>query len=95
MISKEQVKHIAKLARLSLSEKEVEKFQKQLGDILDYIKILDELNVEKEKPTSHVTGLINVFREDEIAEHTFHEQALSGTNSKEKGCFKVKKILKK
>ncbi|MDI6603013.1 MAG: Asp-tRNA(Asn)/Glu-tRNA(Gln) amidotransferase subunit GatC [Patescibacteria group bacterium] len=53
MISKEEVQHIAKLARLGLTEKEVKKFQKELSSILDYIEKLKEVDISKIEPTSH------------------------------------------
>jgi len=64
-ISQEEVKKIAKLADLKLTENEVEKFQKQLSDVLNYVAVLDELDTFKVKPTSQVTGLKNITRDDE------------------------------
>jgi len=64
MLSKEEVKHIAKLARLGLSEGEIEKFQKELSSILDYIEKLKEVDVAKVKPTSHSREMENVMRKD-------------------------------
>jgi len=54
-IKKEQVWHIAHLARLGLSEKEIERFQKELSSILDYVELLKEIDVSKVKPTFHPT----------------------------------------
>ncbi len=65
MVSKKQVKHIAHLARLKLSEKQVAKMQKELASILDYINLLKEVDVSKTKPTSSAVPLVNVMREDE------------------------------
>jgi len=95
MLSKQQVQHIAKLANLSLTEREIRKFQKQLGDVLDYIGILNELDTENVKPTSQVAGLENVFREDKAEEnkHLSQNQALSGVKSKYQGYFKTKGIF--
>ncbi len=53
MISKQEVEHIAKLARLGLTEKEIEKFQRELSKILDYIEKLKEVDISKVEPTSH------------------------------------------
>lgn len=64
MISKEEVKHIAKLARLGLTEPEIEKFQKELSSILDYIEKLKEVDIKNVEPTSHTLKIENVFRED-------------------------------
>ncbi|MBT3834816.1 Asp-tRNA(Asn)/Glu-tRNA(Gln) amidotransferase subunit GatC [Candidatus Peribacteria bacterium] len=68
MLSKKDVRHIAKLSRLKLSEEEVEKFSKELTSILDYIDILNELDTDNVEPTAQVTGLTNVFREDKVLE---------------------------
>ncbi|MFH1462242.1 MAG: Asp-tRNA(Asn)/Glu-tRNA(Gln) amidotransferase subunit GatC [bacterium] len=66
MISKEEVKHIAKLARLGLTEKEIGRFQKELSSILNYIEKLKEVDVSEIEPTSHAFKLENVVREDEV-----------------------------
>lgn len=63
-LTKDQVKHVAKLARLGLSDAEVEKFQSQLSGILDYVEQLNEVNTDGVLPTAQVTGLLNVKRED-------------------------------
>ncbi len=65
-LTPEEVRHIAKLARLKLSEEEVEKFTTQITDILSWVKMLDEVNVEGVVPTSQVTGLENGMREDKV-----------------------------
>jgi aspartyl-tRNA(Asn)/glutamyl-tRNA(Gln) amidotransferase subunit C len=64
MISKEEVKHIAKLARIALSQKEEEKFQKELSSILDFIGKLKEVDISNVKPTFHSIPLKNITRED-------------------------------
>lgn len=93
MLSKKQVQHIANLANIPLTEKELEKFQKQLGDVLEYIEILNELDTEKTKPTSQVTGLKNIFREDKIEKCLSQGEALSTAKSKYNGYFKIKAIF--
>lgn len=65
-LTPEQVRHVAKLARLRLSDAEVEKFSGQLSAILDYVAILNEVDTEGVQPTSQVTGLENVTREDAV-----------------------------
>lgn len=65
-LTKEQVEHVAKLARLELSAAEVKKFQMQLSGILDYVEQLNEVSTEGIESTAQVTGLINVTREDKI-----------------------------
>lgn len=65
-LSKEEVKKVAKLARVELSEDEVTKFQTQLSGILEYIDQLGEVKTEGVEETAQVTGLENVFRPDEV-----------------------------
>ena len=66
MLSEEQVRHIAKLARIKLSDKEVKKFSKQLTDVLDYVNILQEVDTKNVAETSQVAGLRDVFQKDEV-----------------------------
>lgn len=63
-LSKAEVEHIAKLARLALTPKEVEKFSKELTDILNYVEKLQELDTHGIEPTAQVTGLLNTPRDD-------------------------------
>lgn len=92
-ITAEEVKHIAKLSGLILSEAEVEKFQKQLTATLSYIDILNILKTDKIKPTDHVGNAVNVFREDEIKPSLTQEEALSNAKDTYQGFFKVKAVL--
>ncbi|MDP3987744.1 MAG: Asp-tRNA(Asn)/Glu-tRNA(Gln) amidotransferase subunit GatC [Candidatus Levybacteria bacterium] len=87
------VSHVAKLANLSLKKEELIKFEKQLSSILDYIKKLEEIDTKNIEPTSQVTGLENVTREDETSPSLSQEEALSNTKNKHNGMFKVKAIL--
>lgn len=66
MLSEEEVRHVAKLARLDLTDEEVKKFALQLSRVLDYMEILKEVNTENVSETSQVTGLKNVMRKDEV-----------------------------
>lgn len=92
-ISKKDVEYVAKLARLKLSEKEKEKFTKQLDQILKYVDKLNELDTEKVKPTSHVLPLKNVFREDKAGKSLKVEKVLENAPEKVKGFFKVPKVI--
>jgi aspartyl-tRNA(Asn)/glutamyl-tRNA(Gln) amidotransferase subunit C len=66
MIDREQVLHVARLARLQLSEEEVERFQRELSTILDHIETINEIEgLEEVEPTSHVVEVENVLRADE------------------------------
>jgi aspartyl-tRNA(Asn)/glutamyl-tRNA(Gln) amidotransferase subunit C len=96
MISKKEVQHIAKLARLGLSEKEIEKYQRELSSILDYIEKLKEVDVSKIEPTSHSLRVENVMREDEINKKlkVKNEKLLELAPETKAGFIKVKSILR-
>ena len=87
------VGHIAKLANLPLKPSERDKFEKQLSEILTYVKKLKKIDTENVETTSKVTGLENVTREDETTPSLSQEEALSNTKSHHNGLFKVKAIL--
>lgn len=65
-LSADQIRHIAKLARLQISDDEVERYAKELSAILDYVGTLQEVDTKGVEPTAQVTGLTNAFREDTI-----------------------------
>jgi aspartyl-tRNA(Asn)/glutamyl-tRNA(Gln) amidotransferase subunit C len=92
-LTSEEVKHVSKLAKLELTNQEVGQFQEQLSEILDYVEILKEVLTDKVKPTSQVTSLENVLREDKSAESLNQEQVLSGAQKKQKDLFQIKRIL--
>lgn len=66
MISRAEVEHVARLARLSLDEAELERMREQLSAILQYIDKLRALNTDAIEPTAHAVPLVNVMREDEV-----------------------------
>lgn len=76
MLTPEQVRHIAKLARLGISSSDCEKFSKQLSDIFAYVEKLNGVDVSKVEPTSQVTGLKNVMRKDEAERFSEHDRLL-------------------
>lgn len=92
MISPEDVKHIAWLARLELSEEEIEKFTKQLGQILEHAGKIKEVETKDIKPTAHPQPLKNVFREDVARESISLEKALKNAPQRESEAFTVPKI---
>lgn len=87
------VKKVATLANLTLSPDEEGKFEKQLSDILAYVEKLNEVSVEGVEPTSQVTGLENVVRDDATTPSLTQDEALSGSTNTYNGMFKVKAIL--
>lgn len=94
-LTRADVLHVAKLAKLNLTDVEVEKYLKQLSSVIDFIGELSEVDTTDVEPTSQTTGLENVGRLDE--ENTENcltqEQALAGSNKTYNGYFKVKAIL--
>lgn len=74
-ITKKEVEHIARLARIKLGEKEKEKMASELGAILGYIDKLKEVNTEGVEPISNITGMENVLRKDEPMKKPLAEQA--------------------
>ena len=91
-ISREDVQHVSRLARLNLSEAELEKFTHQLGGILDYISQLNELDTEGVPPTAHVLELENVFREDVVADSPIADIEKMAPDF-QKGHFRVPKVI--
>ena len=92
-ISPSDVLHVAKLARLKLSDEELERFTTQLCDVLDYASEIDSLDTGEVEPTSHPYPLVNVMRKDEAAPTLSAEEALSQAPAAEEGQFRVPPIL--
>ena len=93
MLSKEEVLKIASLARIELSEQEVEKFQKDLSSILDYVEALKEVDTDGLEIVSSVTGLENVEREDVAVLIDYQEDVLANAPERKDRYYKVKSIL--
>lgn len=89
------LRHVARLARLSLTPQEEKLFLSQLSSVLDYFEILKKVNTDKVNPTYQVTDLENVFRFDQPQPSLNSKQALSTANSTRSGYLKVPKIFKK
>ncbi len=87
------VSYVAKLANIPLTKDEEEKFESQLSSVLDYFEQLKKVDTKNVKPTSQVTGLENVTREDTVFPSLPQKDALVNAKSTEKGFFKVKAIL--
>ncbi|EKE16517.1 MAG: glutamyl-tRNA(Gln) and/or aspartyl-tRNA(Asn) amidotransferase, C subunit [uncultured bacterium] len=95
MLSVDEIKHIANLARISLKEKEIEKYQKDLSDILEYFKKMEELDTEKVEPIGHITGMKNVSRFDKASDFGLigRENILKNAPEMKNGYVKVKSVL--
>ncbi len=92
-ITKEQVKHVANLARLEMDEAEVEKFTTQLDDIISMAEQLNELDTENVEPTTHVLDLKNVLRKDKAQPWLSREEALKNAPDHANGQVKVPSIF--
>ncbi len=92
-ITKNDVAHIAHLARLKLTDDELELFETQLKDILGYVGQLNELDLKDIPPTSYSSNIKNVFREDKIKEPSNREEILKNAPLKSGEYFKVKKVI--
>jgi aspartyl-tRNA(Asn)/glutamyl-tRNA(Gln) amidotransferase subunit C len=92
-IGRDEVRHIALLARLGVSEDDMEKFSRQLSDILEAFQVLQKVDTTGVPPTSHPVALDNVLRDDEVAPSYPSEEVLANAPREEDGCFRVRAVL--
>jgi aspartyl-tRNA(Asn)/glutamyl-tRNA(Gln) amidotransferase subunit C len=92
MISLEDVEHIAKLARLSLTDEEKKKYASQLSRLIDHFQQLNEIDTSSIEPVSHILPIVNVLREDKVSPSYNRDELLANAPEKENGFFKVPKI---
>jgi aspartyl-tRNA(Asn)/glutamyl-tRNA(Gln) amidotransferase subunit C len=95
MLSKEEIKKVATLARIGVSEKDVETYQHDLSEILDYFKKLEEVDVTDIEPIGHITGMQNKFRNDENFDFgkIGKEQIMQNAPEVKDEYIKVKSVL--
>ena len=94
MLSREEVIKLAEMARIALSDAEIEKFQKDLSSVLDYVNVLQEVNTDGLEIVSSVTGLENVTRPDVAKLIDYQEEIMANAPEKKDRYYKVKSILK-
>ncbi|MDM5335275.1 Asp-tRNA(Asn)/Glu-tRNA(Gln) amidotransferase subunit GatC [Ureibacillus composti] len=92
-LTKEEVKHVAHLARLAITDEEAEKFAQQLGKITDFAEQLNELDTTNVEPTSHVLPIVNVLREDVAQKGLDRDLMMLNVKDQEAGQVKVPPIL--
>lgn len=92
-ITKNQVKHVAHLAKLDFSEEEIEHFAYQLDQMIHYAEKLNEIETDNVEATSHVLDVRNILREDEVRESLPREKALKNAPDQKDGQFKVPSVL--
>jgi aspartyl-tRNA(Asn)/glutamyl-tRNA(Gln) amidotransferase subunit C len=92
-ITEAEVRHVAKLSRLKLSDHQIAFFTSQLSHVLDYIAKLNELDVEGVEPMAHPTAMTNKFRDDQPGPTLAIEQVLANAPDADPPFFKVPKVL--
>lgn len=92
-ISKDDIIKVSELARLEFNEEELEKFTEQLGNILEYIEQLNELNTDNVEPTSHVLDSSTPLREDKVVEWLSTEEVLKNAPESEDDFFVVPQVI--
>jgi aspartyl-tRNA(Asn)/glutamyl-tRNA(Gln) amidotransferase subunit C len=92
-ITREEVRHVATLFRLGLSEEDIARFQEQLSQIIDYFQVLQQVDTEGVEPTSHTLPLENVMRDDEPRPSFAPEDILANAPIPEDGFFRVRAVL--
>jgi aspartyl-tRNA(Asn)/glutamyl-tRNA(Gln) amidotransferase subunit C len=93
MISRADVEHVARLARLSLDDAELERMREQLTSILQYIDKLRALDTDAVEPTAHAVPLVNVMREDEVEPCFPREEMLANAPDRAGEFFRVPRII--
>lgn len=92
-ITRDEVAHVARLARLQLTDRELDTFTEQLGKVLDHARDVEALDVADVPPTAHPYPLVNVMRPDEDEPCLGREAALAGAPATEDGQFRVPPVL--
>ena len=92
-ITAQEVSHVAKLARLHMSQQEIEAMAKQLDDILTYVAKLNELDTEGIMPTTHAISIVNAFREDEVKPSLERGKTLANAPRQNDESFVVPKVI--
>jgi aspartyl-tRNA(Asn)/glutamyl-tRNA(Gln) amidotransferase subunit C len=87
------IKYVANLARIALTPEEEARLGSQLGDILGYVKKLEELDISEVEPMAHAVPLDNVLRADEVQPSISNDEALANAPKAAKGLFVVPKIV--
>ena len=92
-LTRDEVVHVAHLARLELTDDEIDRFTRQLGDVLDHAADIEALDVGDVAPTNHPIPLANVLRPDEIVASLDRDEVLAAAPAAEDGQFRVPPVL--
>lgn len=93
MLTPDEVRHVAMLARLGLTDEEVEMFQGQLGQVLEYIEMLQQVDTSAVEPTAQILSHVNVTRPDRTAPSLTEQEVLLNAPGREDPFFKVPAVL--
>lgn len=92
-ITKEQVSHVAELARLEIDEQDLDRFCRDLGEILEHAESLGRVDTTGIPPVSHAVELSNAFRRDLVSKHLDSKEALKNAPESEEGSFAVPRVI--
>lgn len=92
-LSREEVEKVSLLARLRLSEQELDLMTTQLGQIVEYVEQLSELDTDDVEPMAHAVAIQNVFADDEASSSLDREQALANAPKRDEECYRVPAVL--
>ena len=92
-IDKEQIKHIADLANLTISDDELEKYTQEMSSIVGFANELNELDTENVEITTSILGEYNIFREDELKQSFDNSELLKNAPESQDGMFKIPKVI--
>ncbi|MDY0167816.1 MAG: Asp-tRNA(Asn)/Glu-tRNA(Gln) amidotransferase subunit GatC [Thermoguttaceae bacterium] len=92
-ISRKQVEDVSLLARLLLSEAELDQMTGQLGKVLEYVALLREVDTEGVEPMAHPLDVVDAFRDDEVRPSLGRDQALANAPSRDAECYRVPAVL--
>ena len=92
-ITREEIRHVADLARLDLEDDALDAFVAQIGNILDYVAILESVDTRGVEPMSHAISLKNAFRPDEAGRHLDNADALANAPEKDERSFLVPRVV--
>lgn len=93
MLTKDQIKHVAKLANLPVTDQELEKYSNQLSKILDYIDQLNEVDTTNVEPTYNVSGKNTVLAQDQVKDSLTQNEAISNASVQKDGFFVTKGVF--
>ena len=92
-LSREEVLHIARLARVGLTEDEITRFSEQLSNILENFEILQQVDTEGITPTAQAVDLQDIMRDDEVRPSFSPDEILANAPRRENDCFRVRPVL--